>query len=438
MKQGRRPAILCIAPAVPAAKGNGLAMRLGLVLEALHRVGEVDLIVLPLTGPPIPSALCGTLGIQPRFLATAGREDARFTQLSKIGDGGKRREAFAAYGRPTLTAGLSLPVLADLERAIDRRGYDLVHVSRSYLMPILALWPGPRPPPMISLDLDEDDVAACERQSALFRLRGNGDRADWEMLEARAFDRLHREWLRRVDVALISSRLESERIRARYPGTDPVVVPNAVEIPDRIAGPDDGRLLFVGGFGHVPNLDAALWLCEEIWPRLAKRLARPAKLTIVGRFPRPRLVEAAQQAGIELRPDVADLAPFYRSASLALAPLRAGGGTRLKLIEAAAWSVPSVSTSIGAEGLDFVDGRHLWIADRAEAFAAACADALERPDERRRRAAAALEMVRARHDRSKVIAALAETLSRRLDQASGRAPAARSEGAGPLPTPSDD
>ena len=193
-------------------------------------------------------------------------------------------------------------------------------------------------------------------------------------------------------------------------------MPNAVELPDLLPAPADGGLLFVGSFGHFPNLDAALWLCEEIWPRLKQIRAAATKLTIVGRFPPPRLSDAARQAGIEIRSDVADLAPLYRRATLALAPLRAGGGTRLKLIEAASWSLPAVSTPIGAEGLELVDGRHLWIAEDAAGFAAACAEALVEPEECRRRGAAAREMVSALYDRGKVAGQLATMLSRRLDE----------------------
>jgi glycosyltransferase involved in cell wall biosynthesis len=227
---------------------------------------------------------------------------------------------------------------------------------------------------------------------------------------------------------MISSELERSRVKVRYADTDPIVIPNAVDIPDLTAAPKDGGLLFVGGFDHFPNLDAALWLCKEIWPRLARIGPTSERLTIIGHHPPPWLSNAASQAGIDLRNDVADLAPFYRHATLAVAPLRAGGGTRLKLLEAAAWSLPAVSTSIGAEGLDLVDGRHLWVADDADGFAAACLEALTRPDERNRRGAAAREVVSARYDWRKVAGQLAALLSHRLGERTPGTDAARSLG----------
>ena len=232
MRQHGRPSILFIAPAVPAASGNGLAMRLGLVLEALRLVGAVDLVVLPLTGPPVPSPLCEKLGLQPKFVRVAGRADTHYSLVMGLRDDRERLAAFAAYGRPARTARLSLPVLADLWQAVGRRSYDLVHISRSYLMPVLTLWPDKRAAPVISLDLDEDDVVACERQSALLRLCGDDHRADWEMLEARAFERLRAKWLKSFDLVMIASEVERERIRSRDPDADPIVVPNAVELPD--------------------------------------------------------------------------------------------------------------------------------------------------------------------------------------------------------------
>ena len=92
--------------------------------------------------------------------------------------------------------------------------------------------------------------------------------------------------------------------------------------------------------------------------------------------------------------------------------------------------MPAVSTRIGAEGLELVDGRHLWIADDAAGFAAACADALDRPEERSRRGVAAREMVSALYDRGQVAGQLATMLSRRLDEGLRRGDAPRSLGAG--------
>src|SRR5262249_2536896 len=106
MTSRTRPSILFVSPAVPAAGGNGLAMRLGLFLEALVRVGDVQLVVLPVSGPPVASALCERLGVQPHFVPVSGRADTHFSLLAGLRDDRERLAAFADYGRPSLTAGL--------------------------------------------------------------------------------------------------------------------------------------------------------------------------------------------------------------------------------------------------------------------------------------------------------------------------------------------
>ena len=103
---------------------------------------------------------------------------------------------------------------------------------------------------------------------------------------------------------------------------------------------------------------------------------------------------------------VDDLAPLYARASIALVPIRAGGGSRIKLLEAAAHQVPIVATSAGAENSGFEDGREIWLADTAEAIVEACLAIWNTPDEAMRRTAAAKELVVSRHSRSAMILAL--------------------------------
>jgi glycosyltransferase involved in cell wall biosynthesis len=111
---------------------------------------------------------------------------------------------------------------------------------------------------------------------------------------------------------------------------------------------------------------------------------------------------------------VRNLEDCYRTACVFVAPLRAGAGTRIKLLESASYGVPIVSTTIGAEGLGFLDGRDIWFADAPEAFAAAVRAALRSPDERRRRAEYARALVQERYDRDRVLEVLKAEFSRLL------------------------
>ena len=173
-------------------------------------------------------------------------------------------------------------------------------------------------------------------------------------------------------------------------------MPNGVDLDRytfRSAPASSERVFFVGDLSWKPNAEAVRWFARAVWPILAP--ARPqAVVDVLGRFPPPDLLALAN-ARFTLTGESADTRPHWRDAAVAVVPLLAGGGTRLKILEAAACGVPVVSTSVGAEGLTFVNGEEILLRDAPERFAEAVALLLADPEARRRQAAAA----RARVDR---------------------------------------
>src|SRR5207249_1868624 len=133
------------------------------------------------------------------------------------------------------------------------------------------------------------------------------------------------------------------------------------------AGPRDPKtLLFLGSLDWRPNLDAVSILLESIFPGV-RAFEPEAKLLIVGRNPPEWLKERAHQPGVELHGSVPDVRPFIARAGLLAVPLRIGGGSRLKILEALSSGLPVVSTQIGAEGLCLEPGQHLHtVGDMAE------------------------------------------------------------------------
>jgi polysaccharide biosynthesis protein PslH len=132
---------------------------------------------------------------------------------------------------------------------------------------------------------------------------------------------------------------------------------------------DPAQILFLGALDWRPNLDAVSLLLDKIYPRVHSQEPR-AKLLIVGRNPSPALVERIRQtAGVELHANVADVRPYLGSSGVMAVPLRIGGGSRLKILEALACGLPVVSTKIGAEGLllkpneDYVEAEEDAMAD---------------------------------------------------------------------------
>lgn len=147
----------------------------------------------------------------------------------------------------------------------------------------------------------------------------------------------------------------------------------------------------------IPNADAVRYFCQEILP-LVRRDVPGARLLIAGQSPPPDVRALAASDAVSLLPDVADIVPCYQRARLAVVPLRAGGGTRLKILEAMALGRAVVSTTIGCEGLGVSPGRDILIADEPEAFAAGVVSLLRDTAARAALAARARQTVESAYD----------------------------------------
>lgn len=148
---------------------------------------------------------------------------------------------------------------------------------------------------------------------------------------------------------------------------------------DQCADLASRQILFLGALDWRPNQDAIQILLDEIFPAVRARVP-DTTLAIVGRSPSPRLVERAHSiAGVTLNADVPDVRPYMASSAMMAVPLRIGGGSRLKIIEALAARLPVVSTSIGAEGLKLAPGRDIDIADEPAAMTEAIVARLQMP-----------------------------------------------------------
>src|SRR5581483_2827723 len=135
---------------------------------------------------------------------------------------------------------------------------------------------------------------------------------------------------------------------------------------------------------YPPNADAARWLARDIFPEVRKTYPR-ARLLLAGGHPSRDLAMPANAGpGVQLTGEVAELEPLYQQADIALAPLRAGGGTRLKILEAMARGRAVIATTLGAEGLDVVHGEHLLIANTPCEIARAVSELFQDAELRRR------------------------------------------------------
>jgi glycosyltransferase involved in cell wall biosynthesis len=186
-----------------------------------------------------------------------------------------------------------------------------------------------------------------------------------------------------ADGVCVCSLADQQRLATDAPSARTVVVPNAADVEKMQPRPSDpapqpDTVLFFGLLSTVPNVDGVSYFVREIWPRvLASRSA--AKCLIVGASPASAL-QALASSSVNIVGPVDDLRPQLAKAAVVIVPLRLGSGTRLKILESWAMGRPVVSTSLGAEGLEAVAGRHLLIADTPTDFAAAVVRVLSEPE----------------------------------------------------------
>ncbi len=210
----------------------------------------------------------------------------------------------------------------------------------------------------------------------------------------------------------VVSEVEREKVRSlvpHYPGLE--VIPNAVGVDDYRdvrEDPQPGQLIFTGSFTYAPNYDAMLWFVQDILPRVRAEFPQ-ASLTITGDhtgMPFPQ-VENVRLAGF-----VDDVRPLIASSWASIVPIRVGGGTRLKILEAMALRTPVITTTKGAEGLDVRAEEHLLVADSPEDFAKAVIRLLSDPALRARLAASGYELVKRKYDWKVVVPCFVELAER--------------------------
>lgn len=167
------------------------------------------------------------------------------------------------------------------------------------------------------------------------------------------------------------SQSDACEITGICPGARVQVVDNGVDLEyfNHRAGPiDKDGLVFVGTMDWRPNQDAVTYFVKEIFPLIREK--RPTVHAVfVGRKPPEFIMAYNNIEGIKIVGSVEDIRPYVRGAAIYIVPLRIGGGTRLKILDAMAMQKPIVSTVVGAEGLDVSDGKNILLADSAESFA---------------------------------------------------------------------
>jgi glycosyltransferase involved in cell wall biosynthesis len=385
MTQTSRRALLFICPIMPQQSGNGLAMRAGLMLEGLARRFDVYLFVAPVSGGSLETPdFVRKLTVRVGVLALGDSLDPLAALIGRVVDPAGRQRLRSAYPRPWASRFCGLAAAQQAVAFLAGAHIDLLHVMRLYLAPLAVhiLRTISSSTPLTLLDLDDDDVRVHQRLAALHELRGDAEQAEINRMEAEKYAACAVDVLSRFSAVVTSSEDDARRLAASNPTVRFGSVPNGYAADPkrsteaRIRGTGGSiRLLFVANLGYFPNADAAAQLVNNVVPALRKRGA-DVHLDIVGGGASAEMlgdwVGTKGNGGIIMHGAVESVASWYGQADIAVMPLRVGGGTRIKILEAFAYGVPVVSSHLGAEGLNAVDGKHLLCADNVTDFTSAC------------------------------------------------------------------
>lgn len=294
-----------------------------------------------------------------------------------------------------------------IQRLVRETDFDLGIAVTNFVWPYLRHLPVDAVRIVDTHNIDSTNLA---RYGATM---GPGPTRLYTDLTVRKLRHLERHVFGAADQVWVCSEDEARDARQLVPTAQVAVLPNGVTLPEDPARAtrEAGRVIFFGRLDYFPNEDGLGWFLDAIWPTI--HAARPdATLHVYGAGVRPGLAERlAATPGASLHGRVPDLAPELERAAVSVVPLRAGGGTRLKILEALGAGVPVVSTTVGAEGIPLEIGRDFLAADAPRDFADAVLRVLDDPVCAQRLAQAGRAAVASRYEWATIRAQMAGRLS---------------------------
>jgi len=387
--------ILVLTPYVPYPPNFGGSVRIFHLIRQLSRMHDVHLLTYrEEVGGGDPKGVdpfCKTVTVVPRIVG-----DKRRQQLLSL----------LSLRSFQVRFHYSHAMQAALDRLVAEQGIDVILVEFSQMT-------GFRFPRGVPVVLDEHNVEfdLLDRMAAR---EGGVIRRWFNRIEAAKFRREELAAARDAAVTLVTSERDGEVLSRHVPGLRTATITNGVDCDHfrRPAGPrTPNSAVFVGATHYFPNEDGVLFFLDDVHERI-RRHCPDFTFTVVGGKPPPSLT-TRQSDSVAVTGYVDDVRPFMWDASVFVVPLRMGGGTRFKIVEAFAAGIPVVSTRLGAEGIPVEHGRELLLADDPADFASAVLRVLAEPALADSLAQAGLEFVRRHFDWS----VIGDKLNAALDEA---------------------
>lgn len=379
--------ILLLTPQLPYPPQQGTSLRNFHILRGLAQQHEVHLLSFreeshkrkaPANGDDPASVLgqlCASLTTIPAPQRTRGQ---RLWRLLTNSD-------------PDMAHRLASEDFANaLHDILSRTAFDVVQIEGIELAAVVPQIRRAQPGAVIVFD---DHNAEAELQRRTFatdaRAPSRWIGATYSFIQWRRLRRYERWVITTCDGVSVVSEADRRHLQALDPSVEPVVIPNCIDVASyaNLRSKNEAAfrhdILFVGKMDYRPNVDAVLWFGKEIWPLL--RQERPdVTWAVVGKQPHRRLHSLKESAGVTVTGEVPDVKPYLAHAQVYVMPFRIGSGTRLKLIEALASGVATVSTRVGAEGYPLEHGKQILLRDEPGPFAEAVLCLLRDREKRQR------------------------------------------------------
>lgn len=378
-----KPNLLYISPLSPDPDGYGSSKRAYSILQALASKYSVYLLVIPvrLRNPSLGrSAL--NLCAQAACISINPLRDFKVI-LTRIFQKIFPKLIYQRISQPSEYLSITHSRIKSASQVYSGVQFDLIHIFRLYMVPYAFPYLQNVFSGISQLDMDDIESLTRKRFSELYRINGNHLKALLMLREYEKYRDIEKSVVPLFDRVFVCSEKDKERLLQSLACKEVIVIPNVVQISS--IKEDKKRnlpftFLFVGSMEYFPNFDGIRYLCFEILPLLRAKVKWNFTVKIVGGGLSRKLASRLSKIQeVEVTGHTNDLEKLYTNADAVLVPLRAGGGTRIKALEAFAYRKPVVSTSLGVEGIRVRSEEHLLIGDAPAEFASQCLRLIENP-----------------------------------------------------------
>ncbi len=394
--------LLFLTPQLPSPTRQGAAIRNWNLMVELAKVYQIDLLTFADPGEEDLAPPQGAAAVPWQRLVRV--PTPRRTVL-------RRLKVLLTSPHPDMADRLwSAPYLRQLSALLARERYDIIQAEGIELARYLLLIARYRLPdynPLLVFD-DHNAEWLLQRRAAWTDLRRprRWPLALYSAIQQRRLRRFEARTLEAADLTACVSPADAAVLQPLAPARPLIVAPNGADTayysPARIPRERPRfDVIFSGTLDYRPNIDAVLWFVTEVWPivtRLADRRGRTPRLALIGRNPPQEVTRLVLNQGVTVTGSVADDRPYFAGATVYALPMRYGGGSRLKLLNALAMGCAVVSTTAGAEGVAVRHEQQVLLADSAADFAAAITRLLADAELRARLGAAGQDFVREQYD----------------------------------------